>query len=394
MLVGISMVEVLELSEYDLVVVGAGLYGSTFANLAIEKGLEVLVIDKRFHVGGNIYTENKNGIEVHKYGAHIFHTDDEEVWKYINRFSKFNNYVNSPIANYNGTIYSLPFNMYTFNTLWGVVKPHQAREKIQRQIEELGIDTPTNLEEQAISLVGKDVYEILVKGYTEKQWGRDCVDLPPEIIKRLPVRFTYNNNYFTSLYQGIPIDGYTSIINKMLKGANVICGVDYLADKSYWDSKADTVVYTGPIDAYFDYILGRLKYRSVRFEEKLICDCDTFQGNAVVNHTARTVPWTRTIEHKLFTFGKDTNGRDIKDTIVSYEYSYECGNNDEPYYPINDVDNNALYSRYNKLSQSEKGKIFGGRLAEYKYYDMDKVIRKAIDDFNIYYEVLNGNNVS
>lgn len=355
---------------YDYLVVGAGLFGAIFAREAADRGKSVLVIDKRDHIAGNIYTKEVEGINVHEYGAHIFHTNNKLVWNYINRFAEFNRYTNSPVANYNGEIYSLPFNMYTFNKMWNVVTPDEAREKIESQVEEAGITDPKNLEEQAISLVGTDIYEKLIKGYTEKQWGRDCKDLPSFIIKRLPVRYTYDNNYFNAIYQGIPIGGYTKMVENMLEGIKVVTNTDYFEAKDEL-GEFGKVVFTGPIDAYFDYKLGALEYRSVRFETETI-DTPNFQGNAVVNYTDRETPWTRIIEHKFFEFGEQPK------TVISREYSSEWKLGDEPYYPVNDEKNAALYAQYKELADAEPNVIFGGRLGEYKYYDMDKVIEAAL----------------
>lgn len=363
--------------KYDYLIVGSGLYGSIFAREATNKGYKCLVIDKRDSVGGNIYTEKIEGINVHKYGAHIFHTNNQKVWNYITRFATFNRFTNSPVANYKGELYSLPFNMYTFNKMWGVVTPEEATAKIEEQRKEV-VGEPKNLEEQAISLVGRDIYEKLIKGYTEKQWGRDCKDLPSFIIKRLPVRLTFDNNYFNALYQGIPVGGYTKMIENILDGIEVRLGEDYLKDKARWDCMAKKVVYTGPIDAYFDYCLGTLEYRSVRFETELL-DTPNFQGNAAVNYTDRETPWTRIIEHKWFEFGKDEEGNDLPRTVISREYSSEWNPGDEPYYPVNDEKNGALYKKYKELADKEENVIFGGRLGEYKYYDMDQVIAKALD---------------
>ncbi len=365
---------------YDYLIVGAGLYGAVFARLATDAGKKVLVIDKRATVAGNIYTEKQEGINVHIYGAHIFHTNNKEVWDYLNRFAVFNRFTNSPVANYKGELYSLPFNMYTFNKMWGVVTPEEAAAKIAEQRKEIAGE-PKNLEEQAISLVGRDIYEKLIKGYTEKQWGRDCKDLPAFIIKRLPVRLTFDNNYFNALYQGIPIGGYTKMIENMLEGIEVRLNTDYLKDRDALNKLADTVVYTGPIDAYFDYSLGTLEYRSVRFENETL-DKPSFQGNAAVNYTDRETPWTRIIEHKWFEFGKDENGNDLPKTVISREYSSEWKPGDEPYYPVNDEKNGALYEKYRDLASAEKNVIFGGRLGEYKYYDMDKTVEAAIAKFN------------
>ena len=360
------------IAMYDYLVVGAGLYGAVFARQAKDNGKSVLVIDKRPHIAGNIYTEEIAGINVHKYGAHIFHTNDKEVWDYVNRFATFNRFTNSPVANYKGEIYSLPFNMYTFNKMWGVVTPKEAAKKIEEQVAVAGIKEPKNLEEQAISLVGTDIYEKLIKGYTEKQWGRDCKELPSFIIKRLPVRFSYDNNYFNALYQGIPMGGYTKFVENMLDGIEVRLSEDYLEKKEEYNNLAKKIVYTGPIDAYFDYSLGALEYRSVRFETELL-DIDNFQGNAAVNYTDRETPWTRIIEHKWFEFG----GQDK--TVISKEYSSEWKLGDEAYYPVNDEKNGKLYEEYKKLSEKENKVIFGGRLGEYKYYDMDAVIAVALN---------------
>ena len=364
--------------KYDYLVVGAGLYGAVFARQAADAGKKVLVIDRRSHIGGNVYTEKVEGIDFHKYGAHIFHTNNEAVWRYVNRYVSFNRFTNSPVANYKGELYSLPFNMYTFNKMWGVVTPEQAQEKIQAQRREAGITDPRNLEEQAISLVGVDIYEKLIKGYTQKQWGRPCRELPSFIIKRLPVRFTFDNNYFNALYQGIPVGGYTRLVENLLKGVEVRLNLDYLEHRQELDALADRVLYTGPIDAYFGYALGALEYRSVRFEHELL-DKPNFQGNAAVNYTDAETPYTRIIEHKWFTFGKDEEGRDLPQTIISREYSSEWHPGDEPYYPVNDDKNSALYERYKALGQQEQKVLFGGRLGEYKYYDMDAVIAAALE---------------
>ena len=363
--------------KYDYLVVGSGLYGAVFAREAADRGKKVLVIDKRPNVAGNIYTEKVEGIHVHKYGAHIFHTNDTKVWKYITRFAEFNRFTNSPVANYRGELYSLPFNMYTFNKMWGVVTPEEAAAKIEEQKKEACITEPKNLEEPAISLVGRDIFEKLIKGYTEKQWGRDCKDLPAFIIKRLPVRLTFDNNYFNALYQGIPIGGYTQLVEHLLEGIEVRLNTDYLEQKEALDRLAETVVYTGPIDAYFGYSLGALEYRSVRFETEVL-DIPNFQGNAAVNYTDRETPWTRIIEHKWFEFGKDEQGQDLPKTVISREYSSEWKPGDEPYYPVNDEKNGALYAEYKKLADAEQNVIFGGRLAEYRYYDMDAVIASAL----------------
>ena len=367
----------IETMKYDYLVVGSGLYGAVFAREAADRGKKVLVIDKRPNVAGNIYTEKVEGIHVHKYGAHIFHTNDTKVWKYITRFAEFNRFTNSPVANYRGELYSLPFNMYTFNKMWGVVTPEEAAAKIEEQKKEACITEPKNLEEQAISLVGRDIFEKLIKGYTEKQWGRDCKDLPAFIIKRLPVRLTFDNNYFNALYQGIPIGGYTQLAEHLLEGIEVRLNTDYLEQKEELDRLAETVVYTGPIDAYFGYSLGALEYRSVRFETEVL-DIPNFQGNAAVNYTDRETPWTRIIEHKWFEFGKDEQGQELPKTVISREYSSEWKPGDEPYYPVNDEKNGALYAEYKKLADAEQNVIFGGRLAEYRYYDMDAVIASAL----------------
>lgn len=363
--------------KYDYLIVGAGLYGATFARQMKESGKKVLVIDKRPTIGGNVYTENVEGINVHKFGAHIFHTNNKKVWDFVNRFATFNRFTNSPVANFHGELYSLPFNMYTFNKMWGVVTPREAAAKIEEQRKAAGIKEPENLEEQAISLVGTDIYEKLIKGYTEKQWGRPCTELPSFIIKRLPVRFTFDNNYFNALYQGIPVGGYTKMVRNMLEGIEVKVNADYLKNKAEYDSIADHVVYTGPVDAYFGYKLGYLQYRSVRFETEVL-DIPNFQGNAAVNYTDSETPWTRIIEHKWFEFGKDENGKDIQKTVISREYSSEWKPGDEPYYPVNDKKNSDLYQEYRKLADQENKVIFGGRLGEYKYYDMDKVIEEAL----------------
>ena len=398
------------MSKYDFLVVGAGLYGAVFARSMTEAGRKVLVIEKRPHIAGNIYTENVEGIEVHKYGAHIFHTNNKEVWDFVQRFATFNRYTNSPVANYKGELYSLPFNMYTFNKMWGVVTPEEAEQKIAEQRREAmegfaaaykertGKDIspdeyePENLEEQAISLVGVDIYEKLIKGYTEKQWGRPCNELPSFIIKRLPVRLTFDNNYFNALYQGIPMGGYTAMIGNMLNHD----GITVMTDTDFFDVKknglsisgetvalselADKILYTGPIDAYFDFRLGTLEYRSVRFETELL-DKESFQGNAVFNYTDAETPYTRIIEHKWFEFGKDKDGNMLPKTVISKEYSSEWKPGDEPYYPVNDEKNGRLYEEYKKLADAEENVIFGGRLGEYKYYDMDKVIEVALDTF-------------
>lgn len=364
--------------KYDYLVVGAGLYGAVFAHEAKKMGKTVLVIDKRPNIAGNVFTEDVEGIHVHKYGAHIFHTNNKKVWDYITQFAEFNRFTNSPVANYHGELYSLPFNMYTFNKMWGVVTPEEAEAKIEEQKKEAGITEPKNLEEQAISLVGRDIFEKLVKGYTEKQWGRDCKDLPAFIIKRLPVRLTFDNNYFNALYQGIPVGGYTKMVANMLEDIEVRLEEDYLEKKAEYDAIADKVIYTGPIDAYFKYSQGYLEYRSVRFETELL-DKPNFQGNAAVNYTDRETPWTRIIEHKWFEFGKDDQGNDLQKTVISREYSSEWKPGDEPYYPVNDEKNGSLYEKYKELADKEMKVVFGGRLGEYKYYDMDAVIASALE---------------
>ncbi len=358
--------------NYDYLIVGAGLYGAIFARELTNSGKKVLVIDKRDHVAGNIYTEEVEGINVHKYGAHIFHTNDKRAWEYVTKYADFNRYTNSPVANYKGELYSLPFNMYTFNKMWGVVTPQEAAAKIEEQRKAAGITEPKNLEEQAISLVGTDIYEKLIKGYTQKQWGRPCTELPSFIIKRLPVRLTFDNNYFNALYQGIPMGGYTRMIENMLEGIEVKLGVDFLENKEELSKIATKIVYTGPIDAFFDYKLGTLEYRSVKFETEVL-DSPNFQGNAVVNYTDAETPFTRIIEHKFFEFGTQEK------TVISREYSSEWSKGDEPYYPVNDDKNGALYQEYKKLADQEKNVIFGGRLGEYKYYDMDAVVIRALD---------------
>lgn len=362
---------------YDFLVVGAGLFGAVFAHEAKKAGKTVLVIDKRNTIAGNVYTEDVEEIHVHKYGAHIFHTNNRDVWEYVQQFATFNRFTNSPVANYKGELYSLPFNMYTFNRMWGVVTPEEAQSKIEEQKQEANIKHPQNLEEQAISLVGKDIYEKLIKGYTEKQWGRDCKDLPAFIIRRLPVRLTFDNNYFNALYQGIPMGGYTKMVANMLEGIEVRLNEDYLLQKTLYDSMADKIIYTGAIDAYFGYALGNLEYRSVRFETELL-DQPNYQGNAAVNYTDRDTPYTRIIEHKWFEFGKNDEGEDIPKTIISKEYSSEWRPGDEPYYPVNDEKNSTLFAQYKALADAESKVIFGGRLGEYKYYDMDAVIASAL----------------
>lgn len=355
---------------YDFLIVGAGLYGAVVAHEMTKRGKKVVVLDRRDHIGGNIYTEEIEGIVVHKYGAHIFHTSNVNVWRYMNSFVQFNHFVNSPIANYKGEIYNLPFNMNTFNKMWGVVTPDEAKMFIEQQKNEI-VGTPSNLEEQAISLVGRDIYQKLIKGYTEKQWGRECTKLPPFIIKRIPVRFVYNNNYFDDYFQGIPIGGYTPIIKKMLQGVELRLSEDFLKNKEYWKKIAKYIIYTGPIDEYFDFSKGVLEYRSVRFENEIL-DTANFQGNAVVNYTDFDTPYTRIIEHKHFEFGNQPK------TVISKEYSTEWKVGKEPYYPINDEKNYQVYIQYKRLSEREKNIYFGGRLGEYQYYNMDKVVEKAL----------------
>ncbi len=356
---------------YDYLIVGAGLFGAVFAHEATKKGKKCLVIDKRNHIGGNIYTEKVEDITVHKYGAHIFHTSDKRVWDYVNSFVSFNNFVNSPVANFHGEIYNLPFNMNTFSKMWGVTTPDEARAKIDEQVQNSGISAPQNLEEQAISMVGKDIYFKLVKEYTEKQWGRDCKELPSFIIKRLPVRFTYDNNYFSDRYQGIPEGGYTQLIEKLLEGSDIKLGAEYVANKARFDALADKVLYTGALDELFGYSLGKLEYRTLEFKTKVV-DCDNYQGNAVVNYTSHDKPYTRIIEHKHFEFGKQPK------TVITEEYPKTWRPGDEPYYPVNNDKNNALAEEYRALAEKE-GYLLGGRLADYKYYDMDKIILSALD---------------
>lgn len=358
--------------KYDYLIVGAGPFGAVFAYEAKKRGKRVLVIDKRSHTGGNMYCEKVEGINVHKYGAHIFHTSNKEVWDYVNQFCTFNNYINSPIANYKGEIYNLPFNMNTFNKLWGVVTPQEAKEKIENQVKESNITEPKNLEEQAISLVGKDIYEKLIKGYTEKQWGRRCTELPAFIIKRLPVRYTYDNNYFNDKYQGIPEGGYNVIFDKLLKGIDVELNVDFFDKKGELLQKADKIVFTGMIDQYFDYQYGVLEYRSLRFEHEIL-DEENHQGNAVVNYNEREVPYTRIIEHKHFEFGKQPK------TVITREYPVEWKQGDEPYYPVNNEKNAEIFRKYQELAEKEENVIFGGRLADYKYYDMHNVMERALE---------------
>jgi len=358
--------------KYDYLIVGAGLFGAVFAYEAKKKGKTCLVVEKRDHIAGNIYCENIHDINVHKYGAHIFHTSDKRIWDYVNQFAEFNNYINSPVARYRNELYNLPFNMNTFSRMWGITTPQEAKDIIMSQIKDLNITEPKNLEEQALSLVGRDVYEKLIKGYTEKQWGRDCKDLPSFIIKRLPLRFIYDNNYFNDRYQGIPMGGYTKIVEKLLDGIEVRLNTNYLEERVELDALADRIIYTGMIDQFYDYKLGVLEYRSVRFETEEF-DVENYQGNAVVNYTEREVPYTRIIEHKHFEFGKQPT------TIISREYSSEWKKGDEPYYPVNNDKNNALYEQYKALSEQENRVIFGGRLGGYKYYDMDKVIAAALE---------------
>ncbi len=362
--------------QYDYLIVGAGLYGAVMAHGLNRKGKRCLVIDKRSHIAGNIYCEEIEGIQVHKYGAHIFHTSDKAVWEYMNQFAEFNNYVNSPIAVYKDELYNLPFNMNTFSKMWGIRTPQEARDMIAEQVREAGITEPRNLEEQGLSLVGRDVFEKLVKGYTEKQWGRECKDLPAFIIKRLPVRFTYDNNYFNDRYQGIPVGGYTAVVGRMLEGIEVRTGTDFFEFRKAFPDIAGKIIFTGMIDEYFGYRLGALEYRSVRFETEAL-DCDNYQGNAVVNYTDREVPYTRIIEHKHFEFGRQEK------TVISREYPSEWKAGMEPYYPVNDEKNNRLYEEYRKLAQKEKNVEFGGRLGEYKYYDMDKVAAAALEKVKI-----------
>jgi UDP-galactopyranose mutase len=356
----------------DYLVVGSGLFGAVFAYKAKQAGKNVLVIEKRLHIGGNIYCENIAGINVHTYGAHIFHTSNKMVWDFASSFVRFNHYINSPIAAYKGKLYNLPFNMNTFYALWGITTPQEAMEKIRQQREKSGITEPKNLEEQAISLVGYDIYDILIKGYTEKQWGRKCVDLPAFIIKRLPVRFTFDNNYFDDVYQGIPVGGYNKLIDSLLRGIEVKTHTDFFADRTCWEGIAEKIVFSGKIDEYYEYRFGKLEYRTVRFETEAL-DCENHQGNAVVNYTESEVPYTRIIEHKHFEFGKQ------KQTVISHEYPSEWREGSEPFYPVNDTKNNTLYNKYEELVKQESKTIFGGRLAEYKYYDMDKVIERALE---------------
>lgn len=371
------------MKDYDYLIVGSGLFGATFAHQAKLAGKKCLVIDKRWHKGGNVYCENIEGINIHKYGAHIFHTSNKEVWNFVNSIVEFNRYTNSPIANYKGKLYNLPFNMNTFHQMWGITTPQQAKAKIEEQktvaieaMRKLGITEPRNLEEQAISLIGTDIYETLIKGYTEKQWGRKCTELPAFIIKRLPVRFVYDNNYFNDKYQGIPIGGYNKLIDGLLNGIEIKTNVDFFKNRTYWKNIADKIVFTGKIDEFYDYQFGKLEYRTVRFEEE-IHDCNNYQGNAVVNYTEKEIPYTRIIEHKHFEmFGSEVES--CSKTVISKEYSTEWKEGMEPYYPVNDEKNNALYAKYKKLADKEENVIFGGRLAEYKYYDMAPVIEKIL----------------
>ena len=358
--------------KYDYLIVGAGLFGAVFAREITDQGKKCLVIEKRDHIAGNIYTEEVDGIHVHRYGAHIFHTSDKKIWQYVNRYTEFNQYINSPVAVYGDELYNLPFNMNTFSKMWGIKTPAEAKAIIDKQIMEAGIGEPANLEEQAIRLVGTDVYEKLIKGYTQKQWGRKCTELPAFIIKRLPLRFTYDNNYFNDRYQGIPIGGYTAIVEKMLEGAEVRTGVDFFEFRKENPDIAEKIIFTGMIDEYFGYRLGALEYRSVRFETEVL-DCENYQGNAVVNYTEREVPYTRIIEHKHFEFGRQEK------TVISREYSSEWSVGMEPYYPVNDEKNTALYQAYRELAEKEENVIFGGRLGDYKYYDMDKVVAAALE---------------
>lgn len=370
--------------KYDYLIVGSGLYGAAFAYFAKQAGKRCFVIDKRQHKGGNLYCENIEGINVHKYGAHIFHTSNKEVWDFVNGFVPFNRYTNSPVANYKGSLYNLPFNMNTFNRMWGVLTPQDAKAVIDEQIHEAKANIkgdPKNLEEQALCLVGKDIYEKLIKGYTEKQWGRKCSELPAFIIRRLPVRLVFDNNYFNDSYQGIPIGGYNKLIEGMLEGVEVKTGVDFFVDREYWESIAENIVFTGKIDEFYDYKYGKLEYRTVRFEEEVV-DCPNYQGNAVVNYTDIEVPYTRIIEHKHFEMFGDAVYNFPK-TVISKEYSTEWKSGMEPYYPVNNEKNNTLYARYSKLADKETNVYFGGRLAEYKYYDMDKIVEKVIEQKNI-----------
>lgn len=360
------------MKKYDYLIVGAGLFGSIFAHEAIKRGKKCLVIEKRDHIGGNCYTQNVEGINVHKYGAHIFHTSNKVVWDYIQQFAEFNRFTNSPVACYKDELYSLPFNMLTFNKMWGVITPQEAEAKIKEQITQENIEEPKNLEEQAISLVGRDIYEKLIKGYTEKQWGRKCTELPAFIIKRLPVRYTYDNNYFYDTYQGIPIGGYTGIFDRMLNGIEVKLGVDFFAEREHYENLAEKIVFTGMIDEYFGYRFGKLEYRSLRFDNELL-DISNYQGNAVVNYTETEVPYTRIIEHKHFEYGTQSK------TVITREHSKEYEEGDEPYYPINDERNNELYAKYKVLADGKSNVIFGGRLAQYKYFDMHNIIAEVLE---------------
>lgn len=361
---------------YDYLIVGAGLFGSVFACEAKKKGKKVLVIEARPHVGGNLYTEEIEGIQVHKYGAHIFHTNDTEVWDYISNYAQFHHFINTPVADYKGERYALPFNMYTFQKMWGITTPEEAKAIIEKQ-RKASRGTPENLEEQAISLVGRDIYEKLIKGYTQKQWGRDCKDLPAWLIRRVPVRFTYDNNYYDALYQGIPIGGYTKMIKRMLDGVEVRLETDFLKERERWSKAADKIIYTGMMDAFFKYRYGALAYRSLRWEEEVL-DIADFQGNAVVNYTDQETAWTRILEHKWFTFGKDETGRELPKTVISREYSMEWQPGAEPYYPVNDEKNTLLYLKYKELAKQMKNVVFAGRLGEYRYYDMDQTVAAAL----------------
>lgn len=361
------------MKKYDYLIVGSGLFGAVVAFEMTKQGKKCLVVDRRNHIGGNIYCENINGINVHKYGAHIFHTSNKEIWNYVNELTEFNNYINSPLANYQGQLYNLPFNMNTFTKLWNdVITPEDALKKLEEQRKELNGKVPENLEEQAISLVGRDVYTKLIKGYTEKQWGRDCQDLPPFIIKRLPVRFIFDNNYFNDRYQGIPIGGYNTIIKKMLENSDIELNINYLDDREKYDKMADKIIYTGMIDEFYQYCYGNLEYRSLRFENEVLPEIDNYQGNAVINYTDREVPYTRIIEHKHFEFNTCLG------TVITREYPSDWKIGDEAYYPINDEKNNNLFNKYLSLANKEENVIFGGRLGSYKYYDMDKVIENAL----------------
>ncbi len=365
-----------QLMKYNYLIVGAGLFGAVFACQAKERGKNVLVIDRRSHIAGNAYTERIEGINVHRYGPHIFHTNDREVWDYMNAFAYFNRFTNSPIANYNGEIYPLPFNMYTFNKLWGVAAPEEARKKIAQQREGFSVESAANLEDMAIALVGRDIYEKLIKEYSMKQWGRPCKELPAHLIKRLPLRFSYDNNYFNADYQGIPIGGYTKMIGKMLDGTDILLNTDYLTHRAELDGMCEKIIYTGTIDSYYGYRFGALKYRSVRFETETL-DTENFQGCAVVNYTGKEVPWTRIIEHKWFEFGKDAAGAETKKTVISKEYSSEWNRALEPYYPVDDAESHSRYQHYKRLSENDGKVYFGGRLGSYRYYDMDQVVSEA-----------------